>query len=71
MKTKNETFANITTQIGVLMDEEIERSMEELEHLILTGYSGCGIVKAEVDGNHNVIEICIDADFNGLAVQLM
>ena len=67
MKKKNETFANITTQLGALMDEEIATSMDELEHLVLTGYSSNGIVKAEVDGTHKVIGISIEDDFNNLA----
>lgn len=63
MKTLGaQTAKNIRIK-SARMEAAIAAKLEELELLVVEGFSTNGFAKAKVDGNHNLLELHIEASY--------
>jgi DNA-binding protein YbaB len=49
---------------GLKMETEIASRLDELEFLVVQGFSSDGCARALVDGNHKVIEMNLDSTYS-------
>ncbi|MBA2656303.1 MAG: YbaB/EbfC family nucleoid-associated protein [Tatlockia sp.] len=57
------TMKTIRTR-GLQMEAEIASRLDELEFLVVQGFSSEGFARARVDGNHQVLELDLDSSYS-------
>lgn len=57
------TLKTIRTR-GLQMEAEIASRLDELEFLVVQGFSSDGYARARVDGNHKILELDLDASYS-------
>ncbi len=56
------TLKTIRTR-GLQMEAEIASRLDELEFLVVQGFSSEGYARARVDGNHKILELDLDSSY--------
>lgn len=56
------TLKTIRTR-GLQMEAEIALRLDELEFLVVQGFSSEGFARARVDGNHKILELDLDSAY--------
>ncbi|MBA3537914.1 MAG: YbaB/EbfC family nucleoid-associated protein [Tatlockia sp.] len=57
------TLKTIRTR-GLQMEAEIASRLDELEFLVVQGFSSDGFARARVDGNHKILELDLDSSYS-------
>lgn len=53
------------------MQDELQKSQEELANMVMEGSAGGGLVKVKIDGRHTVLAIDIDASLKEESLEII